>query len=521
MSTPTPEQRAAAVADASTLGVRAAAEKHGVSVRSVSRWRARTGQATTPATTPATRKADAPKESPRLGPGGPPAGVTSASRSASRQTHPMIRADVTKVHNALMQSFAGRPAMLQDLYDDMRDRDDRVDAVCRTRLLALQGRPWSVKPPEGHENDPEAQRIAAAVQTIIGRIRAGGEMVVAGNGAGGWRTCLGNIGDAALRGFTVQEIEWGVSREGWKVPLRLHWRAQNRFMFSSELELRKRDTSDPYDGVPLDSWGPNKFVVHSPVAGRPGYPTRRGAMLSMVFLSLAKRSDLRWWLKAIERWASPIPYVTLDADKGKPSDDLQDDTLDMIDNLASEMATFFWGGVELKTIEGSGKLDADAYDKLLERCNTGIAIVALGQNLTTEVKGGSFAATGVHNFVRQDILGGDGAELDDTIRSQLIEPMCGYNWPGAPVPVYETHVEPKQPIPLHLANDFEQDERRASLGYGPRDRDVAAPPPTDDEPDGGAEPDPFAPGRGKTSTSPTSARLATGHAAELLSLSDG
>lgn len=446
----TAAQREGALKDAATLGITEAARRYGASPSAVRRWRSESSARDV-----------------RLGPGGPPAGVTTAPpKRGDREQHPLLRADVSKVHSALMESFRGRPATLQDLYDDMLDRDGRVASVVATRVLSIQGRPWSVKPPEGYEDDQEAALIANRCGLIIARIKAGGSLAKV-QGGGGWSTCVGNIASAIPRGYSVQENEWGLSREGWKVPLALHWRHQNRFVFTPELEIQLADSGGSAAGVPLDTWGPDKFVVHSPVAGRAGYPTRRGVMLGMVLPSLSKRSDLKGWLKAVERWGQPIAIAEVEG--ARPSDQAQAELLEMLRSLYHGSNGVFWGGVKVKALDGSGQLRSEVFRDLIQELNTEIAIVGLGQNLTTEVTGGSFAAASAHNLVRYDILTADCAEIDATITAQLLEPIVRYNWPGAPVPRYVTEIQLRAEPTLQdvQAGLFTPDERRASLGHKP------------------------------------------------------
>jgi phage gp29-like protein len=403
---------------------------------------------------------------PRLGPGGPHAGVVTRPPHDQKATHPLVQANPKQVHTILVEAFDGRPARLQDLYDDMNDRDERVGSVVRTRTLSIQARPWSVIPPRGLEDDGEAKRIAEATSVILGRVRSGSG--IGGHGGGGWRTVIGEMADGILRGYSVSEIEWGVSNEGWHVPRRLHWRHPNRFAFDRDMRMRRLDRTDSYPGTDLEDFGPDKFVVHSPTAGRPAYPMRRGIMLGMVFPSLTKRYGLRWWLQATERWGSPLPIITLPANE--LSESLQTAAQRAINDITTTWSATLWGGMTVDTIGGEGKVDAELYGRLVDLANTSISIQGLGQNLSTEVTGGSYAAAKTHETVRMDLHAGDLSELDDTITWQLIEPIVRYNWPGAPIPEYVTEIEQREPIDLPdvEAGLFTDDEYRSSKGYSPK-----------------------------------------------------
>lgn len=378
------------------------------------------------------------------------------SKWSTSQTHPMVGADAARIHNALLRLLQGYRSTIDDFFDDMRDRDPRVAAVCNTRILALQGRPWSIAPPSWAEDDADAQQTAEMVSTIIRRVRT--------TDGKGWPSVIGELANGICSGLAVEEIEWGVSPEGWHVPVRLHWRHSGRFGWDAELDLVVDDPAFP--GRPkLSELGADKFIVHSPSAGRASYPMRRGILLGMMWPSLIKRTDLKFWLKATERWGAPLPILEVPANQAH----LADAAKDMLNDLTANWNAVLWGGVKSTTLQGSGNLNPAVYETLANFCNTEIAIVGLGQNLTTEVQGGSYAAAGAHNFVRMDLLAGDCSELDATITNQLIAPIVRYNRPGSVLPEYTTEtVQQAELVREDVdAGLFTPDDYRASKGYGP------------------------------------------------------
>jgi hypothetical protein len=69
----------------------------------------------------------------------------------------------------------------------------------------------------------------------------------------------------------------------------------------------------------------------------------------------------------------------------------------------------------------------EAYKARKEALDTDIAILLLGQNLTTEVKSGSRSAAEVHEGIRIDKKRAD-AELFQAVREQVLVPWAYYNW---------------------------------------------------------------------------------------------
>lgn len=403
------------------------------------------------------RREPAPAELPRLGTGGPVAGLYTGEKSRQTESHPLIGADVGQVDSAIKAALDGRPQRLQDLYDDMLDRDDRVAAVTATRILAIQSRPWAVKPPRGLEGNEAAQNRAQEVSDIIAAIRSGE--------GGGWSTCVGQLATGVTRGLSVNEIEWGVNRNARHAPKALHWRHPRRFGFDKNTQsVCRQDPGDSFPGKPLfKTWGEDKFVIHQPVAGRAAYPQRRGVMMGMVFPALFKRYGWRWWIKGTERFGQPITVLTLPAG----SEGLKDEAKELLRRMKSDMTAVLTGGIEFQGVPGAGNLNPAVFKELIEQCNLAIAIAGLGQNLTTEIQGGSRAAAQVSDLVRMDYLAADLMELDGTVNGRLIEPVCRFNWPGEPIPEYVTEASVREPITLEDVKEglFTENDYRRHRGH--------------------------------------------------------
>jgi phage gp29-like protein len=79
--------------------------------------------------------------------------------------------------------------------------------------------------------------------------------------------------------------------------------------------------------------------------------------------------------------------------------------------------------MELHELKGEGW---QVFNDTQRMIDDAIAIRMLGQNLTTDVKGGSLAASKVHEAVRGDVKRGD-ADLFQCIREQILCWYCHYN----------------------------------------------------------------------------------------------
>lgn len=399
--------------------------------------------------------------------------IGGVERRYQRETHPLVGATPERCASILLEAARGLPARLQDLYDDMRDRDLRLDAVCRTRTHAITSRPWRVRPPDGYEKDKDALEIARRTQSLVKRIRAASRSSALGGLdllGGGWHVALSNIVGGVLCGYSVSQPEWQTSAEGWHYPARLEWLHPNRFSIGSDLGLRYAGvaTGAVDGGTALTDYGRDRFVVHAPCGGRASYVTRSGPLLSCVFSALTKRLGMRWLVVAAERFGTPLPYATLPPGS---TEALNDQAKAMLRAFNSDWQAVVTDGIKIDVVPMTGQATGDIHARIVDLANNDYAIQLLGQNLNAEVKGGSYAAAAAGGVLRMDLLGGDLAELDDTITQQIVEPIVRYNWPGAALPVYETELAPKSSKEIfayHIAAGVvSPDEVRAGLGLDP------------------------------------------------------
>lgn len=365
-----------------------------------------------------------------------------------------FNAELSTVNQALNEAATGKTARLINLLKGTRTRDSRHGAVCRTRVLAVQ-RPWVLNPPPGEEKTREGILIADRCRRILGEVPGFGKTV-------------GHLGHGILESFGVAEHQWRKNDRGevvsvprWRHPNRFAWNVQTESLCWSEV-----NASDPraatFPGVELNEY-PGKFIVHAPVAGDSDYPWMRGVQRSRAIASVLKRLATRWGIKSLERWGQPQVFVT-----GRDGDSMaiNDELMDMLRAIGSSWIGRFPEGVEPKTIPAA---TSELHLRWIETQNTEDAIALLGQNLTTEVTAGSFAAAQAHRHVRLDILASDLSELAETLTDQWVRLLVEYNWPGAPVPVLDFVLAPKGEITVahYQAGLFTADEVRNSMGADP------------------------------------------------------
>jgi hypothetical protein len=78
-----------------------------------------------------------------------------------------------------------------------------------------------------------------------------------------------------------------------------------------------------------------------------------------------------------------------------------------------------------------GSTTWEVFGDAIRLCDADITLALLGQNLTTEVKEGSFAAARVHGDVRQAFIEFDNRAMSQTIYTQIARPFAALNYGDA------------------------------------------------------------------------------------------
>lgn len=406
-------------------------------------------------------RASASSEKWRLGRTGPPIGEVMGPLSAASSLleYGALNADPQEWFATMQRADRGDTGPMIDTFNDAIDRDAHLRGVNGKRVQSLTGRPVIVRPPDGYENDREALEAAQLGRRILL------------SESQHFRSRLAHLMTGASYGYSVGKLRWSVNWDSLCVP-HIEEIALNRFAFT-------RDTLQIgfYDGPYRSSWQivplanyPDQFIVHMPLGGRSDYAWRRGPIRSCVIPSFIKRAGLKFLITLAERFGMPQPYAKVGG--GIDDDDESEDNTVRKVKAALAGLSRHWSmvvgkDVEIHTIPGSGETSGDAHKIIIDWAEMTQSIAMLGQNLSTKVEGGSFAAAEAHRYVAGDIHLADSIELGETITGQLMEPIIRYNMPGAPVPVVEFSTGQKQAPDLKDVESgvFSPDERRRALGH--------------------------------------------------------
>lgn len=399
---------------------------------------------------------------PRIGKSGPPVPQVMAPPVPHAQlvSYSAINAEPDDWFRIMQNADSGDTGPMMDLFSDARDRDSHLDGVVRKRVQQMMGRPFVFHPPVGYERDKEAIDACTFVsRALLEESR-------------GFRSQLCGLMAGAVYGYAVSKIRWRTNGAAERIP-HLEWEHPNRFGWDREtrkLGFYSGPYRSHYSIKPLSDY-PDCFVAHVPMGGRSDYPWRRGPMRSCIIPSFIKRQGLRFWLVAAEKYGQPKPYAIVPPgidDDGQSNASTIAVVQESLNKLNStHWAATFTKGIEIGNIEGAGTVTGEVQKGLIDWAEMTMSIAILGQNLSTKVEGGSFAAAEAHRFVAGDLHLADAVELAETISQQIVEPLIRYNRPGAPLPVCEITTGAKQvfdhrDVELGIAS---ADERRRTLGH--------------------------------------------------------
>lgn len=318
--------------------------------------------------------------------------------------------DITAVRAAIQSLVTGnfdQPAQLVDALGG----DSRVQSAMQSRVGGLLGREIRHQIPAKYKDSALAKECLDA--WVSHWPSMSNEPMLADMLH--WSTLLG---------FWIGQILWDTTTPIWKphlVPFHprytyYHW-------------MYRRYVLITMDGQVAVEPGNSHFVLHAPYGRYRGW--MRGSVRAIAPWWLARNYALRDEARYSERHGMPIGLAITPS--GADAVEIQR-YRDQVSQLGQESVIqlpqsqdptigsydFKW----LETTDGS----YGVFQQLISQCNAEITLSVLGQNLTSEVKEGSFAAARVHADVRQAILEADGRAITETIYTQIARPFAALNF---------------------------------------------------------------------------------------------
>ncbi len=332
-----------------------------------------------------------------------------------------------------------------DLYEEMEDKDPQIASLLQTRRLGVLSKEREIVPASESQRDIE---IADFVRRTLDDVPRFDED-------------LDGLLDAVSKGFSVAEVLWRIESSalggsgGGRVLIEdIRSRKQDRFVFSSDGELRLLTPERPFEGVALP---PRKFLVHRH-GRRYENPYGEAVLKSVFWYWWFKKNVIKFWVIFAEKFGMPTAVGKYP--EGTKSDK-QDELLAACEAIQTENAVVIPERMVIELLEATRQGSVETYQAFCEYIDSQIAKAILGQTLTSgEGRHGTQALGTIHAEVRQDILEADSRALQTTINDQLIRWLVDFNFSGVgEYPHLAIHAEE----PEDLQALAERDERLVRL----------------------------------------------------------
>lgn len=318
---------------------------------------------------------------------------------------------VDQVRSALYSHSLGVFEQSGQLWESILG-DDRVMATLNSRATGLFGREVRF---QAANDSLAAKEVLQAWQSHWPRL----------SGTAALRECS----DYAIgMGFAPSQLVWDTAGPIWG-PYMRPWNPRYTFFHWS---LRKY-VALSQDGTIAIQPGNGKWVIHAPFGEYRGWI--RGTIRAVAEPWMLRHFAFRDMARFSEIHGIPtrVGLVPAVSDPGERSQFEAS-----IANLGSDTAMILPQGVDGQDGSGYGYELVEAKDTawevfpgLVDRCDMAIVLAILMQNLTTEVKGGSFAATSAHMDIRQSGIQGDNEAWKSTIYNQIARPFAFFNYGDA------------------------------------------------------------------------------------------
>lgn len=292
-----------------------------------------------------------------------------------------------------------------ELFEEMEEKDTHLFSQLQTRKLAVTGLDWEVQPFSEDEKD---KQIADFVSEQLKSIENLDDNFI-------------DLLDAIGKGIGVLEIEWGVDEAGFNVIENMEYVHPKKLTWDSVTDEMKICTKEYPSGI---SFPKNKFVVHRYKA-KSGHASRAGILRVVAWMYLFKNYDIKDWVAFCEVFGMPLRLGKYNA---AASEDDQRALMEAIYSLGTDAAGIIPDSTVIEFIEADKATSADIYERLSRYCDEQMSKAILGQTLSSDSGGGSYAQGKVHNEVRHDLTVADAKALATTIRRDIIGALVEYNF---------------------------------------------------------------------------------------------
>lgn len=300
------------------------------------------------------------------------------------------------IRGAWYLAQAGNLALAADLVEAML-ADDRIQAALGTRVRGLLGLPLAFEPSNNREGKTIARALEAdfwkfAPEEALYQLMAWG----------------------LLLGVGIARLDWQETESGRLLPVLEVWHPRH-LRYDPE---RGRWLVQAREGL-LDP-RPGAWWLYTPYGSR--RPWASGLWRALAVPWLVKHDAVQYWARDNEVGALRVGKVS-----GPITYEAREQLARDLAELGHSTGIALPEGYDLAILAPPGDVWRSKQEAI-QWANIALTTAILGQNLTTEVQGGSFAAAKVHDAVRQDLLEADAEGLSTSIRANVLEYWAEFNF---------------------------------------------------------------------------------------------
>jgi phage gp29-like protein len=271
--------------------------------------------------------------------------------------------------------------------------DDEIYTAIETRRSAVEATPWQLEPSENDLSQAITEIINPHIKTIVSAAI-----------------------NATLYGYAVIELIWEEGNKGITLKdvrnLPFDW-----FDVDSSGQWVNVENS----AIPIDTQ--HKFIVitHNASIDEP----KGDPLLARAYWAWRFRTDVwRYWMRYLERFADPVLL-------GKVSNPA--DFISSVTQMGLDSAIAVGSDESVEAIIANGVGEFERIETVLRKR---FQRLILGQNLTSEVSGGSLAAAEVHERVLEDRRNADIEKVEQATNKLITALMDLCTLPAGEQPVF-------------------------------------------------------------------------------------
>lgn len=320
------------------------------------------------------------------------------------QEHPSSGITPNRAAQLLRDAERGDLSAQADLAFDMEEKDTHLFSELSKRRLAIQAVNWSIEPPKNAT--PQEKKDAEMLQEIL-------------QDAAWFDDALFDAGDAILKGYSLQEIEWGWLGK-MRIPTALHHRDAALFRANPDnlSELRLADGS--YHGAGLQPFGWFRHQAKS----RTGYAGVHGLVRTLVWPFIFKNYSVRDFAEFLEIYGLPMrvgKYPTGATAREKAT------LMQAVMDIGRRAGGIIPLGMSLD-FQAAANGQADPFMAMIGWAEKAMSKAILGGTLTTEAGDKGARSLGdVHNEVRKEIRNADVKQVARSVNRDILYPMLALN----------------------------------------------------------------------------------------------